>query len=83
MLNMKKKDMLRGLPILLNNMLNCNACQFGWTEMRSHNYPREKTIEMLHNELEDEPPIRSKRLLSDIYQRCNVAIVNLLVVRKK
>ncbi|RDX84968.1 hypothetical protein CR513_33909, partial [Mucuna pruriens] len=26
MLNMKKKDMSRGLPILSNNLQNCNAC---------------------------------------------------------
>lgn len=29
---------------------------------------------MCENELEDDPPIRVTRLLSDIYQRCNVAI---------
>ena len=28
----------------------------------------------MQNELEDDLPIRGKRLLSDIYQRCNVAI---------
>ena len=29
MLNMKKKDMTRGLPTLADNLPNCNACQFG------------------------------------------------------
>ena len=28
----------------------------------------------MQNELEDDLPIRGKRLLSDIYQKCNVAI---------
>ncbi|RDX74884.1 hypothetical protein CR513_45321, partial [Mucuna pruriens] len=61
-LNMKKKEMFRGLPILLNNFPNCNACQFG--KQNKNSFPKST----------DEPPIRSKRLLSDIYQRCNVAI---------
>jgi len=29
MLDMEKKDMTRGLPILSNHLSNCNACQFG------------------------------------------------------
>ena len=33
-----------------------------------------QTIELCENELEDDPPIRGTKLLSDIYQRCNVAI---------
>jgi len=33
-----------------------------------------QTTELCENELEDDPPIRGTRLLSDIYQRCNVAI---------
>ncbi|RDX99014.1 hypothetical protein CR513_18002, partial [Mucuna pruriens] len=37
-------------------------------------YPKEQTKELLHNELKDKPPIKSKRLLSNIYQKCNVAI---------
>jgi transposase InsO family protein len=32
------------------------------------------TTELCENELEDDPPIRGTRLLSDIYQRCNVAV---------
>ena len=28
----------------------------------------------MHNELRDDLPIRGKRPLSDIYQRCNIAI---------
>ena len=38
------------------------------------NHLEEQTTKLLHNELEDEPSIRGTRLLSDIYQRCNVAI---------
>ena len=38
------------------------------------NHPEEQTTELMQNELEDDLPIRGKRLLSDIYQRCNVAI---------
>jgi len=33
-----------------------------------------QTTELCENELEDDPPIRGTKLLSDIYQRCNVAI---------
>jgi hypothetical protein len=29
MLNMEKKDMVRGLPVLSNHLPNCDACQFG------------------------------------------------------
>ena len=38
------------------------------------NHPREQTTELMHNELRDDLPIRRKRPLSDIYQRCNIAI---------
>jgi hypothetical protein len=32
------------------------------------------TTGLCENELEDDPPIRGTRLLSDIYQRCNIAV---------
>jgi len=35
---------------------------------------RKQTTKLCENELEDYPPIRGTRLLSDIYQRCNVEI---------
>jgi transposase InsO family protein len=35
---------------------------------------RKETTELCENELEDDPPIRGTRLVSDIYQRCNVAV---------
>jgi len=38
------------------------------------NHHGEQTAELLQDKLEDDPPIRGTRLLSDIYQRCNVAI---------
>jgi len=34
------------------------------------NHLEKQTIELLQNELEDEPSIRGTRLLSDIYKRC-------------
>jgi len=34
----------------------------------------EQTTDQWQNELEDDPPVRGTRPLSDIYQRCNVAI---------
>ncbi|CAJ2667746.1 unnamed protein product [Trifolium pratense] len=37
-------------------------------------YLEKQTTELCENELEDDPPIRGTRLLSDIYQRCNVAV---------
>jgi len=37
-------------------------------------YGRNQTTELCQNELEDDPPIRGTRLLSDIYQRCNIAV---------
>ncbi|MCI38884.1 hypothetical protein A2U01_0060113, partial [Trifolium medium] len=36
-----------------------------------------KTTELCENELEDDPPIKGTRLLSDIYQRCNYAVCEL------
>ena len=38
------------------------------------NHPGQQRTELLQDELEDDPPVRGKRLLSDVYQRCNVAI---------
>ena len=38
------------------------------------NHPGQQRIELLQDELEDDPPVKGKRLLSDVYQRCNVAI---------
>jgi len=29
MLNMKRKDMIEGLPVLFDHLPNCNVCQFG------------------------------------------------------
>ena len=37
-------------------------------------HPEKQTTELCLNELEDDPSIRGTRLLSDIFQRCNVAI---------
>jgi len=41
------------------------------------NHPRQQRTELLQDELKDDPPVRGKRLLSDVYQRCNVAICEL------
>ena len=41
------------------------------------NHLGEQTTKLMHNELEDDLLIRGKRPLSDIYQRCNVAIYEL------
>ena len=40
MLNLKKKDMLRGLPVLSDHLPNCNACQFG----KQNRIPFPKTV---------------------------------------
>lgn len=39
-----------------------------------NDYGGNQTTELCQNELEDDPLIRDTRLLSDIYQRCNVAV---------
>ena len=41
------------------------------------NHLGQQITELLQDELEDDPPVRGKRLLSDVYQRCNVAICEL------
>jgi len=38
------------------------------------NHPGQQRTKLLQDELEDNPPVRGKRLLSEVYQRCNVAI---------
>jgi len=34
----------------------------------------QRLLKMQKSEMEDDPPIKGNRLLSDIYHRCNVAI---------
>jgi len=35
-------------------------------------------LKMLKSEMEDDPPIKGNRLLSDIYHRCNIAVCELV-----
>ncbi|KAL5756720.1 hypothetical protein ACOSQ2_021466 [Xanthoceras sorbifolium] len=46
----------------------------GFSQDQVDNSPQKQTTNQWQNELEDDPPIRGTRSLSDIYQRCNMAI---------
>jgi hypothetical protein len=48
--------------------------EWDWKNFQQSTISEDQTIPQWQNEQEDEPPIRGTKLLSDIYQRCNVAI---------
>jgi len=48
--------------------------QWDWKNFQQSNLSKDQTIPQWQNKQEDDPPIRGTKLLSDIYQRCNVAI---------
>jgi len=68
MLNMEKKDMTRGLPVLSNHLPNCNACQFG----KQHRLPFPKTtwrasqkLQLIHTDVAG--PQRTPPLQGSLY----------------
>jgi len=68
MLNLKKKDMSRGLPVLSDHLPNCNACQFG----KQNRIPFPKTVwratkklQLIHTDVAG--PQRTPSLQSSLY----------------
>ena len=47
--------------------------QWDWKNLQQSTPSEDQITPQWQNELEDDPPVRGTRLLSDIYQRCNIA----------
>ncbi|RVW20148.1 Retrovirus-related Pol polyprotein from transposon RE1 [Vitis vinifera] len=83
---MKSKIMVNDLSDLDDHIPNCKACQFGkqnrkplpkvvhFVEDEKWNWEDAKQNNgNWQNDMVDDVPIRGTRLLSDVYQRCNIA----------